>query len=368
MDKAQQIILILTTHTGGGHLNLAQALKGMLETHYDVRIINPQSPTVERGYALAMRRGVKLLSWQYAFTDHPLPALWLQRVLALLGRKRIRRLVQEVRPQLLITTHAMLAYATARACERLDRHIPLIFQLTDLGRLHMTWFSERHADAYLAPTREIFVQTLAQGIAHDRVYLTGRPIRPQFLNVDLTAEARARTLRAIGLQPDHLTIFLQGGANGAAGVERTVQQLSGAGVPLQIILAVGQNTALAQRYADVPEIVPLPFTPVIAPYMAAADIVVGKAGASFISEAFMLEKPFLVTDFVAGQETPNLTFIEHHGLGWVCLDAASQHALLHRIQADPTLLTQQKARICAYKHWNIQANQAILPLIERLLR
>jgi len=41
-------ILILTTHTGGGHLNLAQALKGMLETHYEVAIVDTQHAMVDR--------------------------------------------------------------------------------------------------------------------------------------------------------------------------------------------------------------------------------------------------------------------------------------------------------------------------------
>ena len=53
--------------------------------------------------------------------------------------------------------------------------------------------------------------------------------------------------------------------------------------------------------------------------MAAADVIAGKAGASFITEAFILEKPFLVTALIAGQETPSLQFIERHNLGWDCL-------------------------------------------------
>src|SRR5258708_25076420 len=35
-------ILILTTQTGGGHLNLAQSLKGMLEVRYEVAIVDGQ--------------------------------------------------------------------------------------------------------------------------------------------------------------------------------------------------------------------------------------------------------------------------------------------------------------------------------------
>lgn len=37
--------------------------------------------------------------------------------------------------------------------------------------------------------------------------------------------------------------------------------------------------------------------------MRAADLIVGKAGASFITEAFMVEKPFIATTFIAGHYT-----------------------------------------------------------------
>ncbi len=98
-----------------------------------------------------------------------------------------------------------------------------------------------------------------------------------------------------------------------------IKGLLSTGVPVQIILAAGNNKKIAERYASHEQVSVLPFTRKIAPYMAAADVIVGKAGASFISEAFTLEKPFIVTTFIPGQETPNLRFIEQHNLGWICL-------------------------------------------------
>jgi UDP-N-acetylglucosamine:LPS N-acetylglucosamine transferase len=105
----------------------------------------------------------------------------------------------------------------------------------------------------------------------------------------------------------------------------------------------------------------------IAPYMAAADVIAGKAGASFISEAFMLEKPFLVTAFIPGQETPNLGFIQQHNLGWVCPETTVQTELLIRIASNPGMIAEKMDSIRAYKAWNIQANQHIYPIFDRLL-
>lgn len=365
MAAAKPVILILTTYTGGGHLNLAQSLKHMLEPHYDIVISNPQSPFIGSSYTFFIRHFQPFLHWQYALSDCAFAAFWLHRITALGDSERFDDVIASARPQLIIVTHAMLSYAAARAIERVPQRVPLVFQLTDLAELHMTWFTEQRADAYLAPTKEIVEQALRVGIARERLHLTGRPVRSQFLMVQ---PERCETLAALGLDPAVLTIFLQGGANGSAATERTIRNLLGAGVPVQIILAVGNNQKMAQRYSGMKQVRVLPFTEVIAPYMAAADVIAGKAGASFITEAFMLERPFLATAYVRGQETPNLRFIEQHNLGWVCLKTSAQQQWLRDIAHNPALIAEQRKAIQAYKALNMQANQAIVPLIDRLSR
>jgi processive 1,2-diacylglycerol beta-glucosyltransferase len=335
------------------------------ETRYDVVIDDPQSAMVDRWYALVSRHALKFLSWQYAFTDNAVASLWLQRALTLFGRRRVQALIQRVQPRLIITTHAMIAYATARAIERLREPVPLIFQLTDLGQVHMTWFTEKQADAYLAPTREIFAQALAEGIDKHRLYLTGRPVRRQFS--ETSSDGKSETLTTLGFDPSVFTIFLQGGAKGSAGIDRTIESLLSSSIPVQILLATGNNKSMAARFAGHKQVYTLPFTESIAPYMAAADVIAGKAGASFISEAFTLEKPFLVTSFIAGQESANLQFIERHKLGWVCLEPTSLQELLARMANNPELLAEGVSSIRAYKAWNMQANEGICAIIDRLL-
>jgi UDP-N-acetylglucosamine:LPS N-acetylglucosamine transferase len=280
-----------------------------------------------------------------------------------LNYRRLCSIIENIQPQLIITTHALLSYAVARAKEHLAKRVPLVFQLTDLGRLHMTWFTEKQADAYLAPTREIFSQALEQGIDSKRLHLTGRPIRRQFL--EASASMRDETLIALNFDPAVCTLFLQGGAQGSAGADQTLENLLSTGT--QIILAAGNNKSMAGRYAGIERVRVLPFTEMIAPYMNAADMIVGKAGASFISEAFMLEKPFLATSFIPGQETANLQFIEQHNLGWVCLQATAQKELLTRIVSNPALIAEKKDDIRAYKLWNMRSNKDVCSIIQQLL-
>ena len=125
-------ILILSTQTGGGHLNLAQSLRGLLETHYDVVIANPQTAMVGDIYTFVSRHFLPFLNWQYSFSNYEFASLWLHRLLTPSSIGRYLHIIEDVQPQLIITTHAMLSYATARANERLQKRVPLVFQLTDL--------------------------------------------------------------------------------------------------------------------------------------------------------------------------------------------------------------------------------------------
>src|SRR5437588_7754756 len=112
-------ILILTTHTGGGHLNLAQSLKGMLETNYEVAIVDPQPERVDRFYGSVSRHFLKFLEWQFTLTDNEIASLWLQRILTPFSHRRLLGIIEHVQPQLIIVTHALLSYAIARVNERL---------------------------------------------------------------------------------------------------------------------------------------------------------------------------------------------------------------------------------------------------------
>lgn len=365
MELSKPIILILISRSGGGHLNLAQSLKDILSTDYDVVIVDPQSPLVEQGYTFVSRKFVTFLDWQYTLVDQPFVAWGVQIISALIGYKRFARIIAQVRPQLIITTHAMVSYVATRVNEKSNKPVPLVFQLTDLAALHRTWFIEKYADAYLAPTQEIFTQALQRGIQQQRVHITGRPMRRQFL--EAPTSSREEILTALGFDPKVFTIFVQSGAMGATGVERTIASIQAITIPIQVILAVGNNNEMAAHYATTPNVCVLSFTEIIAPYMAAADVIAGKAGASFISEAFTLGKPFIATTFIPGQETPNLHFIEQHNLGWVCLEAAEQQKLFALIASNPRILTEKLESIRAYQQWNAQANQRIKPLIDNFI-
>jgi UDP-N-acetylglucosamine:LPS N-acetylglucosamine transferase len=101
--------------------------------------------------------------------------------------------------------------------------------------------------------------------------------------------------------------------------------------------------------------------------MAAADVVMGKAGPNTLFESVMLGKPFIASAYIPGQEYANLSFIQRHGLGWVALQPRDLRSLLNTLIHDTGQLSAMSATVNAYRRWNAEANQRVVPLIRSLV-
>lgn len=381
-------ILILTSKTGGGHLSLAEALRDMLasgthtsESVYEqgaagvkaptITIVDPQPHIFHLHYRFVSRKALWVWAAEFRFLDTPRRALLAHKVLTRLIRGQLADLLDKVQPDLIITTYPILTYEVKRLLERCSPAVPLAMLFSDPNNIHAMLLTEQRVDAAFAPTHETYEQALAAGIHPQRLHLVGWPVRAQFLGANLwEKDAQKEQLARMGLAPDRFTIFLQGGGEGATRVGGTIDTLLVKGAlrnELQIILAAGSNSSLLERYKTMSNLVALPYTKDIAPFMAAADVIMGKAGPNAIFEAVMLNKPFIATSFIPGQEQDNLSFIQHHGLGWVALRAEEQLALLSRLIRHPQELEAMSNSIEAYRSWNVSANRRICKIFRSLL-
>jgi UDP-N-acetylglucosamine:LPS N-acetylglucosamine transferase len=288
------------------------------------------------------------------------------RLFGLALNRRLAALLRRGDYGLVLSTYPFLTYTVVRAIRSLARPIPFVMLPTDPDRLHAAWLTERGAAATFAATRETYAQMLAAGFAPERLHLTGWPVRQQF--DDAARSSRADTLEQLGLDPNCFTLFVQGGGEGSAGFARSVE-VALAAVPdrLQVILATGTNRRLAERFGGAARVRAIPFTRTIAPLMAAADVVLGKAGPNALLEAVALGKPFIATTYIPGQERANLAFIQAHGLGWVALEAPAQRQLLAALAANPGLLRPMEASVRRYREWNAAAVSSIPELVGRLV-
>ncbi|HEY4032947.1 MAG TPA: glycosyltransferase [Ktedonobacteraceae bacterium] len=359
-------ILVLTSKTGGGHISLAESLRDRLVHNCTIELLDPQSRFFHWHYRLVSRYALWLWAAEFHLLDKPSWALQAHRAFTCTVAKSLEAAIKHIRPDLIITTYPFLTYEVVQALKKLGQEIPFVMLFADPDRVHGSWLAERRATATLAPTRETYAQALSVGFDAARLHQVGWPVRDQFYRVN--ASQRAETLERLGLNSTCFTIFLQGGGEGAAQFGRTVEGVLGVDRNLQIILATGSNRALRMRFDGMKNLYALPLTKEIAPYMAAADVIMGKAGPNMLFEAVTLGKPFIATSYIPGQEEANLEFIRRYKLGWIALKTQQQQILLKKLLANPEELQMMAATVGVYRQWNADQAELIGPIIEGLLR
>lgn len=357
-------VLIFVSGTGGGHISLAEALHDLLAQDYAVTILDPQPRIVHWHYRTVSRHALWLWEAEFKLSNGRRRARVAHAVSSLLLAERVAKALRQTDPHLVMSTYPFLTNEVTFAMRRWKLNRPLVMLFADPNGVHHSWLTEKRAAITFAPTRETYRQALAAGFDPARIHFTGWPVRGQFYHANRTA--RADTLSQIGLAPDKFTLFMQGGGEGAANFGRSVEKLL-ALHELQIILATGTNESLLQQFKQRPNIHSLPFTKHIAPYMAAADVVMGKAGPNMIFETLTLGKPFIATAYIPGQEEVNLEFIERHGLGWVALDGRGQRDLIESLTLERDKLTEKLGSVQRYRQMNIEATRKIPGLIKSLL-
>ena len=358
-------VLILTAPTGGGHLSLAEALRDQLGMDFAVTILHMLPSFFGYHYRFVGRHALGTWSIMFHLSNTPARALSLHRLIYPFISTRLAQALDQIRPDLVITTHSLLSFAVERVLEKHSPDTPFVMLFSDPYSIHATWFSVRDAAAAFAPTREAYKQALAPGFDPDRLHLVGWPVRGQFYRQGGTSVVE--TLTCLNLDPGRFTIFLQGGGDGGTNFWRNAEHLLATNQGVQVILATGTNRALLKRFKAVKNLYALPFTKEIAPYMAAADVVMGKAGPNAFFEAVILGKPFIATTNYPGQEEGNLEFIEQYGLGWVALKLVQQSELITLIARNSTQANTVRGKIKEYRQWNDTANTFILPLIRSLV-
>ena len=354
-------ILIFASHTGGGHISLAEAIRDQVQNRYEAVIVDPQPRAVNFHYRTVSRHALWLWEAEFKLTDGTRRARMAHELSKHTFAISILRAIRRVKPDLIFSTYPFLTSEVMYAMRLFRIRLPFAMLFSDPNGVHRSWLTEKRAQATFAPTQETYQQALASGFNPHRTHFTGWPVRGQFYH------AVPVPLLHLGLDENKFTVFLQGGGDGAARFARTVEHVLNI-ENVQIILAAGTNRKLVDQFKDRDHIHVLPFTSEIAPFMAAADVVMGKAGPNMLFESVTLGKPFIATAYIPGQEQVNLGFIHRHKLGWIALKDTSQQYIIRLLEADRDLLNNRIQTVDAYRRMNTAATLQIPNLIDDFLK
>jgi processive 1,2-diacylglycerol beta-glucosyltransferase len=214
---------------------------------------------------------------------------------------------------------------------------------------HSQWIAPG-IDRYCAAADEVAHDLIARGIPRERVVVTGVPVRAEFAQ---PPEPRA-TRRALGVPDTVPLVVAMAGSHGSVGrlpdVARALARISR---PLAGILIAGHDRALRASLEALVAGTSLRvygFVPDVHRFMAAADLLVTKAGGMTLAEAMAVEVPLLFYGSLPGQERRNERFAAAAGVALVARRRGDLSRLLDRALRDPDLLDHLRAAMRARRY------------------
>jgi processive 1,2-diacylglycerol beta-glucosyltransferase len=179
---------------------------------------------------------------------------------------------------------------------------------------------------------------VARGIPPERVVVTGVPVHEDFARPVDAAVAR----RALGLRPELPTVVAMAGSQGSLGrlgdVTRALLRVER---PLQAVVVAGRDERLRARLARAAEGSPIRvvgYAADVRTLLAAADLLVTKAGGMTLAEATAAGVPLLLYGSLPGQERGNERFASQAGIALVARSRGELRRLLDRALGDGTTL------------------------------
>jgi processive 1,2-diacylglycerol beta-glucosyltransferase len=345
-------VLILTASYGSGHNAAAHSLGDAFERagttvtvvdHFR-ELVHPVFDRLSRTlYHGLLRRAPFLWGAGYSLGDWLASDSRLTFGVTRLGTGRLAALLERLAPDVVVTVHATPASAMSTLAQLADRVPPHTTVVTDFVA-HNQWIAP-HVDRYCVAAAEVRHEYIARGIPEERIVVTGVPVREEFARPADGAAARA----TLGLSHEMPVILAMAGSHGALGrLHDVARVLGGLRRPLQGLLVAGRDESLRAALARLTDGTPirtLGYVEDVRHLMAAADLLVTKAGGMTLAEAMAAETPLLLYGSLPGQERRNERFAARTGIALVARKRAELTSLLDHALSAPDLLEHLRARM-----------------------
>ncbi len=282
------------------------------------------------------------------------------------GREAVQ-LAQELKPDVIVCTHAMSLMAIAAEKDRGRITVPVAAVVTDYW-VHTYW-ARPSVDLYMVPTPGLAESLREKGVSLDKVRVTGIPVHPAFEEPLEKEEAR----KPLGLAPAAKVAFVSGGSKALGPLLEVIGTLLGHPAGLDVIVACGSNEDLylklqAQARGE-PRLRPYPRRDAagMRALMAASDFCVGKAGGITVAECLAQSLPLIIHNPIPGQEEKNSEYLLKNQAALRADSLEDLGKTVTRLFSAPERLMEarSKARAASRPGSARLAAQAVLELVKK---
>jgi len=352
-------ILIISSDTGGGHRSAAAAIvagvqKFLDSESYAIRVVR----AVEESHHLADKL-VRLYNWILRNRQH-----WMKYYYWFINRIRpdtreffhkrcvgyVRGLFERWCPHIVVSVHPLTQHIFGRVLKDLNLadRVPLVSVVTDPCYGFWKGWACDAVTLYLVASEEARRQLIDYGVAPERIKISGMPVHPKFAYPGEEAAQAAR--RALGLDPEKFTVFVNAGWIGGGNIPQIFRELVRGELDVQAIFLAGKNEDLRAVAETIARDAPFPikvigYSDEIEQLMSAANVMISKLGGLTTFEALACRVPIIadvITDPMP-QEAGTARLIAQRGAGVMLKHSSDVVAVVRRMVEDEVHYSRMRA-------------------------
>lgn len=347
-------IMILYASIGGGHYKAAEGVKNYFLKHYPnhkVEMIDALKYTnkvvdkiIISAYVNMARYSPKFWGDLYSFSEKQYSAVnfsnAVQRILSI----KLLKLFETEKPDIVISTHPFITEMVAILKKKNKINTSLNVIMTDYAS-HKFWeLKPEFVNRYFVANEEMKYTLINNGIDKDKIFVTGIPVSPAFLqkynkeeickkyNLDYTKK---------------IALLFGGGEYGLSNVKLFLKGLLEVEEDIQIIAIAGKSKKTQKMFKNTTikydkKTIILGYTDKVPELMSIADFVISKPGGLTTTEILTSNVPFIIINPIPGQEEENARFLLNNGAAVRLFDAQKTTPFLNQLFKDTTRIECMK--------------------------
>ena len=352
-------ILIISSDTGGGHRSAAAAIVAGVQKFFEgesyaIRVVR----AVEESHHLSAKL-VRLYNWILRNRQHWMKYYYwfINYVRPETSRFFYKRCVGYVVdlferwcPHVVVSVHPLTQHIFARVLKELNLagRVPLVSVVTDPCYGFWKGWACDDVTLYLVASEDARRQLIDYGVAPERIKISGLPVHPKFAYPGEEAAQAAR--RALGLDPEKFTVFVNAGWIGGGNIPQIFSELVRGELDVQAIFLAGKNEDLRVAAESMALDAPFPikvigYSDEIEKLMSAANVMISKLGGLTTFEALACRVP-IIADVITEpmpQEAGTANLIEERGAGVMLKRSSDIVPVVRRMMEDEVHYSRMRA-------------------------
>src|SRR6266850_1628115 len=352
-------ILIISSDTGGGHRSAAAAIVAGVQKFFEgesyaVRVVK----AVEESHHLT-KRLVQFYNWMLRNRQH-----WMKYFYWCMNRVRpetreffykrtvgyVVEIFERWCPHVVVSVHPLTQHIFARVLKELNLsdRIPLVSVVTDPSYGFWKGWACDAVSLYLVASPEARQQLIDYGVSPERIKISGMPVHHKFAYPGEDAARAAR--RALGLDPEKFTVFVNAGWEGGGNIPQIFRELVRGELEVQAIFLAGRNEELRADAESMASQAAFPIKVIgysdhVEQLMSAANVMISKLGGLTTFEAFACRLPIIADGITAPmpQEAGAASLLVKRGAGVVLQRASDVVPVIRRMVEDTAHYSAMRA-------------------------